>query len=69
MESVIYIVTSNSFPPGNEVIHGFYPTRAIAEARKEMLLADEDFQDGDTEVAVLSVPVGPEGADTYIRLR
>ena len=68
-KSVIYMVTSNTSDPGQEVIHGFYPTRELAQDRVDSILADEDYQGDDTYVGIEAIPVGPEGSDTYITLR
>ena len=70
-KSLIYIVASNTSNPGDEVIHGFYPTRELAQNRVDAIKADEDYQseDGDIAVGVQAVFVGPEGADTHFTLR
>lgn len=70
-KSVIYMVASNTSNPGDETIHGFYPTRELAQKRVDAILADEDYQseDGDIAVGIQAIFVGSEGADTDIRLR
>lgn len=70
-KTVIYMVASNTSNPGDEVIHGFYPTRGLAQDRVDAILADEDYQseDGDIAVGIREIPVGPEGSDTHLTLR
>ena len=71
VKTSIFMVASNTSNPGDEVIHGFYPTRELAQNRVDAIKADEDYQseDGDLAVGILAIPVTAQGSDTHLTLR
>lgn len=70
-ESTIFMVASNTSTPGDEVIHGFYPTRQLAAARVAEIgdAADWQSEDADLTVGIQAIVVSATGADTFLTLR
>jgi hypothetical protein len=71
--NTIYMVSSNTYDPSGDTILGFYPTMALAKARKSAVESDPyytgDLADTDFAAFITPVNVTEVGADTFIKLR